>query len=789
MPETHPTARLTRRRLLLVLGGSAASMGLLAVSGTGSAEISPREHHTLLNEAVAAVLAPAALAAAPAAAEPLAPFRQSTLAGFMPINSTLTFGAAADLASGWGRHPVGHRQCGRAPPVRPAERYVAAAWPGYRRRGADPGRRSRGLLPGSRDVHRRRPARRAGDQHGLARPAAELPAWCPGGGLGQRQGDALSRRNLPDRALAPARRVRPDHALRDPRGDRYARARGQQRRRLPRRIALGGDRLADGGAVRQPDPHARGQRNSHRGRAHGDSHSAGRRRPLRRRLPHRPHRRARPQPGPIVADTGDAQPGDHYDARGDGNGHARRDARPPPRHRRRHPLRRPTTWLRRWRRSSAGRKARTGRTGPSTVSSRLATAWFRSSAAVRPSQSSSRVRERLRPARRMRSAPFPTSRNCPPTGRRTASTRASVRGAGQCPATTSSPAARRPWSSPRRRRRAPRGKLARPLPPQPRPSRPVTEIWRPACAAAPRCTTSPTSHPSWPTYWHPTFKHAPTGRTSGLWAATVEGHVVSFDGTRWTQQPGDATLGVAGRDGACSPLDRRTRNSCRSGTGSALELRSPATRPPWPRWRRQPGPGLDARQWQRRPPAQPGPAATGAAGRLGGAHGRQLRRHAVELQRQRLERVPVGLGPGRRAGRRPGGRHRAEGGQHRFGAAHCLVAQNGRAQIYRYDSPYRLPDRRRATASDTGPIEQGLGNLFFVMQRPDSTRTGDPIYQVVALDGHTGQELSRSAIAAAGLRYTPPVFDRAPRDRHRRPDDPHYDRLAARRCSVWTRAT
>src|SRR4051794_7976090 len=104
MPTTEYTSRLSRRRLLLLLGGSAAGVGLLTVSGTASAESSPARQQVRVSDVVAAVLAPPALAATFAAAQagpPLAGYTQATTSGFNSINSTLTFGAPVDVAAGW----------------------------------------------------------------------------------------------------------------------------------------------------------------------------------------------------------------------------------------------------------------------------------------------------------------------------------------------------------------------------------------------------------------------------------------------------------------------------------------------------------------------------------------------------------------------------------------------------------------------------------------------------------------------------------------------------------------
>src|SRR5262245_19421366 len=101
MESAIRTQRVTRRRLLVLLGGSAACASLLATTGSAFADTGTRDGHTRLNQAVAAVLASPVLAPAHTAAAPLATIQQAAQAGFSPINSMLTFGPPTDVAAGW----------------------------------------------------------------------------------------------------------------------------------------------------------------------------------------------------------------------------------------------------------------------------------------------------------------------------------------------------------------------------------------------------------------------------------------------------------------------------------------------------------------------------------------------------------------------------------------------------------------------------------------------------------------------------------------------------------------
>ena len=81
---------------MLALAGGTAASGLLVASGVAQAD-APTLQAAKMSQAVAAVLAAAPLTAA----TPLAAFQQAAQAGFVPVNSSLTFGEPADMAAGW----------------------------------------------------------------------------------------------------------------------------------------------------------------------------------------------------------------------------------------------------------------------------------------------------------------------------------------------------------------------------------------------------------------------------------------------------------------------------------------------------------------------------------------------------------------------------------------------------------------------------------------------------------------------------------------------------------------
>ena len=254
----------------------------------------------------------------------------------------------------------------------------------------------------------------------------------------------------------------------------------------------------------------------------------------------------------------------------------------------------------------------------------------------------------------------------------------------------------------------------------------------------------------------------PAGRISGLWCATVRrGSIVNFDGTTWTQQPGDALSVAAGKDGSVFAVGNSNQQQLSQWNGTAF---TPGRQDSSNLSQVSVGEaesGLDPGQQQHRQPTEPGsaPGSRRCTARLRCAHGRQLttarsgavpgtphrRSGWLRTSSSRLPRSPR-LTPSRKS---PAP-----------GSAPRTVSSADAGQLYRYDSPYvfRTPDTYNFTTGQA--IEQGLGSLFFLVQsHEDETGQPAPTYQVVAMDAHTGVELSRSAVAPPNVRYTAPAFD------------------------------
>ena len=264
----------------------------------------------------------------------------------------------------------------------------------------------------------------------------------------------------------------------------------------------------------------------------------------------------------------------------------------------------------------------------------------------------------------------------------------------------------------------------------------------------------------WPSSWHPRFQHAPNGRTSGLWGATVEGQVVSFDGTRWTRQPGDASSVAAGVDGAVFAVGQQDPQQLFQWHGSGWSaitrhssaLAQVSVGDQGLVWARDEGNGVHQLvKGQLQPVPQLASATHLAAnydGTLWSCTGADP--HALRLASD-VNAPPAAV---------PAAGTVQKVASTGFGTAHCLTNQSGTPQVYRYDSPYVF--RTAGSYITSNHFEQGLGSLYAtVLTAQDAPGQPPAPSQVVALDAHTGRELSRSAASPGGLRYTAPTFDAA----------------------------
>ncbi|HVG98128.1 MAG TPA: hypothetical protein VNK05_14570 [Chloroflexota bacterium] len=280
--------------------------------------------------------------------------------------------------------------------------------------------------------------------------------------------------------------------------------------------------------------------------------------------------------------------------------------------------------------------------------------------------------------------------------------------------------------------------------------------------------------PSWPVLWNPSLSHAPSGRVGDLWApAAGGGRILHHDGAAWTPTPGAATSVAAGGDGSawCVGVDLAQHNVYRwnpvtsvwdtvlqfgptltqisAGDASQVWLRDSDNSV----YRLQEGQGGQGARLAPVPQAgSPVHLAANADGSLWTCDGsRPAAVRLIAVAGGQTDAIDVqAAGPVLKV---------ASTG---FGASHILVGQGEQAQLYRYDSPYVFMTGQSYAPAGSDPLEQGLGNVYL----PTSVRIGDPIgpdgyyeYQVVALDAHTGQEVSRSATAPTGMAYTGPVFD------------------------------
>ncbi|MBV9579402.1 MAG: hypothetical protein JO057_12510, partial [Chloroflexi bacterium] len=266
----------------------------------------------------------------------------------------------------------------------------------------------------------------------------------------------------------------------------------------------------------------------------------------------------------------------------------------------------------------------------------------------------------------------------------------------------------------------------------------------------------------WPATWHPVLRQAPSGRMGNLWAATAGGAIVSHDGVRWTQQSGSATSVAAGVDGSVFAVNASATTLQHwngSGWDNAAQASSGLTQVAvgdaahvWVRDASNTVHQLQHTQLQATPLL--GASAHVAAnydGTVWSCNGTDA--HALRF-------VSEGSAPPTPVSAQASVHKVASTG---FGTAHCLTSQNGTTQLYRYQSPYVFKTSQSYIASDLAAqqgVVQGLGNLYLSVRVGGDTQGGaEAVYTLVAVDAHTGQEVSRSVPSPNGTAYTGVVFD------------------------------
>ena len=272
----------------------------------------------------------------------------------------------------------------------------------------------------------------------------------------------------------------------------------------------------------------------------------------------------------------------------------------------------------------------------------------------------------------------------------------------------------------------------------------------------------------WPITWHPVLNHAPSGRSKNLWVATKGGNILQHNGEAWTVMPGAANTAAVGQDNTVmvssqSGLYRwnATTNNYDHLTG-AIPLVQVAVGDAGHVWVRDGGNAVqryDATNGLT-PVALgagvPDPTHISANGDGTLWHCNSSNPNAFRLiagANQPSSSLPIKNGELVTSVQKV-----ASTG---FGAAHCLATHaDGSTNLYRYDSPYVFKTAASYPNALSAPIQQGLGQIYFLNQ-VNGFISPEPVQLcIVALDTHTGREVSRSATNAPdGPPYRNLIFD------------------------------
>ncbi|UBF30751.1 hypothetical protein K9N68_39840 (plasmid) [Kovacikia minuta CCNUW1] len=264
---------------------------------------------------------------------------------------------------------------------------------------------------------------------------------------------------------------------------------------------------------------------------------------------------------------------------------------------------------------------------------------------------------------------------------------------------------------------------------------------------------------NWPIAWHPRLVQAPSGRVGNLWSVDRQNNVYHHDGTAWSVIAGwSATSISVGQDGTTvylSVYGNGVTDVWQVVAGQSVQL----------------------------------PSFNGQAVQISVGNAEQIwirdndnNVYLYDLQQESWNAVDLGVSPTATAVAADGTlwHNDNQGNAYRFltgantklvagitnvqkltttgyGATHCLVQQDNSTQLYRYDSPYAFKSSQEYPLSADSLISQGLGNLYLVVL--DSGYEQQQQSWIVAVDQHTGQEVSRSGVSYPPGSYTVVVFD------------------------------
>jgi hypothetical protein len=276
---------------------------------------------------------------------------------------------------------------------------------------------------------------------------------------------------------------------------------------------------------------------------------------------------------------------------------------------------------------------------------------------------------------------------------------------------------------------------------------------------------------NWPIAWHPRLVQAPSGRIGNLWSVDASNNVYHHDGTAWSVIAGwSATSISVGQDGTTVYLSPYAE----VGNNWQTDV-----------WQVVAGVSQELTSF----PGNAVQILVGNAEQIW-IRDNQNNVYLYDLQQKSWNAVDLGMSPTATAVAADGTlwHNDNQGNAYRFlaggntkpvagitnvqkltttgyGATHCLVQQDNSTQLYRYDSPYVFKSSQGYSVSPGTPIVQGLGNLYMSIYYTDiydSSEPGQNHSYIVAVDAHTGQEVSRTEDIALGNNsgyYTGVVFD------------------------------